>query len=71
MGLTIKKKKKRTGRGKTTVQNRVLVPDSWSLVRERVLTTTTGLCVEEWHLQMRSCWEWDGYSLLSSLCEFK
>ena len=28
-------------------RNRELVPDNWSLVRERVLTS--GLCLEGWH----------------------
>ena len=29
------------------VRNRELVPDDWSLVRERALTI--GLCLEEWY----------------------
>ena len=35
---------KRTDRGRMTDRNRELVPDSWSLVRERALTTW--LCSE-------------------------
>ena len=38
---------KRTHRGRMTDRNRELVPDKWSLVRERALTT--GLCSEGWY----------------------
>ena len=31
---------KRTDRGRMTDRNRELVPDSWSLIRERALTRT-------------------------------
>ena len=30
-------------------RNRELVPDNWSLVRERELQLTTGLCSEGWY----------------------
>ena len=29
-------------------RNRESVPDSWSLVREKALSLTTGLCSERW-----------------------
>ena len=55
---------KRIGRGKMTVWNRELVPDSWSLVREKerwplplVFVWKNGI-LNTGHLQMRSCWEW-------------
>ncbi|MCB4762261.1 MAG: hypothetical protein LGB06_08425, partial [Sulfurovum sp.] len=38
---------KRTNRGRMMDRNRELVPDNWSLVRERELTT--GLCSEGWY----------------------
>ena len=38
---------KRTDRSRMTDRNRELVPDSWSLVRERALTTW--LCSERWY----------------------
>ena len=38
---------KRADRGRMADKNRELVPDNWSLVRERALTT--GLCSEGWH----------------------
>ena len=38
---------KGTDRGRMTGRNRELVPDIWSLVRERALTT--GLCSEGWY----------------------
>ena len=34
-------------RGRMADRNRELLPDSWSLVRERALTT--GVCVEGWY----------------------
>ena len=38
---------KRADRGRMADRNRELVPDNWSLVRERALTT--GLCLEGWY----------------------
>ena len=38
---------KRADRGRIADRNRELVPDNWSLVREKVLTT--GLCSEAWY----------------------
>ena len=38
---------KGTDRGRMTGRNRELVPDNWSQVRERALTT--GLCSEGWY----------------------
>ena len=38
---------KRTDRGRITDTNRELVPDSWSLVRRRALTTE--LCSKGWY----------------------
>ena len=37
----------RVDRGRMADRNRELVPDNWSLVRERALTT--GLCSEGWY----------------------
>ena len=38
---------KRTDRGRMADRNRELVPDNWSLVRGRALTTE--LCSKGWH----------------------
>ena len=38
---------KRADRGRMADRNRELVPDNWSMVRERALTT--GLCSEGWY----------------------
>ena len=40
---------KRADRGRMADRNRELVPDNWSLVRERALTT--GLCSEGWYAE--------------------
>ena len=37
----------RGDKGRTMDRNREMVPDGWSLVRERALTT--GLCAEGWY----------------------
>ena len=44
---------KRVDRGRMADRNRELVPDNWSLVRERALTA--GLCSEGWDSGI-SCW---------------
>ena len=40
-------KRQRADRGRMTDRNRELVPDNWSLVRERAQTTV--LCSEGWY----------------------
>ena len=45
----------RTDRGRMSDRNSELVPDNWSLVRERALTT--GLCSEGWYSEHSGvCW---------------